>query len=345
MYDAAPAGRCAGNRSMTPSDPAPPLVSVICLAYNQEGTIAQTLDSFLRQKTDFPFEIIVNDDASRDATPAIIADYQRRHPQLIRCILQRENQYSKGVRMPPILLAEARAPLIAYCEGDDFWTDPDKLQLQADLLRRRPDVGAVFTDANVLHTRSGVLLRDYDRRTRNRVPTGDVRRELLLCNPYRSCTAMFRAELVRGYEVAAQQLNSRQDDWVMWLTVAASARIEYLARTTATYRVQQESVSHSSSAFKNIRTLRSQRRIAHHFNRLYGGVLPEDVLRRSHRRDALDRCLRLRKWRAAFNRRQSNWELFRSVLLHWAKQVAAKVPSIYRLAPLGRDRAARSHDV
>ena len=73
------------------------MVSVICNAYNQEKYIAQALDSFLMQRTDFAFEILVHDDASTDSTPDIIRSYAEKHPELIKPYFQTENQYSKGI--------------------------------------------------------------------------------------------------------------------------------------------------------------------------------------------------------------------------------------------------------
>ena len=313
-----------------------PLVSVVCLTYNQERYIAETLEGFVRQQTNFPFEIIVHDDASTDSTPSIIATYAQKYPGLVRVILQRENQYSQNVRMPAILFAAARGELIAYCEGDDFWTAPNKLQMQVDMLRSRADVGVVFTDKNVLHQETGTLIRNYDKVTRSRIPTGDVRRVLLLMNPYCACTAMFRADLVKGYEVFAEKLNAKMDDWVMWLTIAKTSGVEYISCATATYRVLRESVSHSRSVFKNIRSLRSKYRISNYFNQAYGFILSDAAIKQSHHRDMLDRSVRFHKWRAAFNRKHSHWELFRCVVLHWVKKCASNIPLAYRLASMGR---------
>lgn len=115
-------------------------VSICCAAYNQENYIRQTLDGFLMQKTDFPFEIIVHDDASTDSTPDIIREYAQKHPNIIKPILQTENQFSKQVQLTrKFLYANATGEYIAMCEGDDFWTDPNKLQKQVDFLDANPE--------------------------------------------------------------------------------------------------------------------------------------------------------------------------------------------------------------
>ena len=116
------------------------LVSVICTAYNHEKYIKSALDGFVMQKTDFAFEAIVHDDASTDGTADIIREYAEKYPHIIKPILQTENQYSKNISITNgIILPRTQGKYIAFCEGDDFWTDENKLQLQVDFLENNPD--------------------------------------------------------------------------------------------------------------------------------------------------------------------------------------------------------------
>lgn len=117
-----------------------PLVSIYCLAYNHENYIRRCLDGFLNQKTDFPFEVIVHDDASSDNTAQIIREYEEKYPHIIRPIYQKENQYSLGSNpVRKFILPMVRGKYIAVCEGDDYWTEPDKLNSQIKLLEEHPD--------------------------------------------------------------------------------------------------------------------------------------------------------------------------------------------------------------
>lgn len=118
-----------------------PLVSISCTTYNHENYIAEALDGFLLQETSFPIEILVHDDASTDRTADIIRNYAARYPKVIKPILQAENQFSKGLRPGPQLnYPRALGRYIAICEGDDYWTDPHKLQKQVDYLESHPKV-------------------------------------------------------------------------------------------------------------------------------------------------------------------------------------------------------------
>jgi len=113
-----------------------PLVSICCQTYNHYKFISQCLDGFLMQQTAFDYEILVHDDASTDNTTAIIKEYERKYPHLFRCVYQTENQFKKQNSLTNILFPMSRGKYIALCEGDDYWTDPLKLQKQVDVLEK-----------------------------------------------------------------------------------------------------------------------------------------------------------------------------------------------------------------
>lgn len=123
------------------------LVSICCITYNHEKYIEDALNSFLMQKTDFPLEVIIHDDASSDSTADIIRGYEEKYPEIIRPIYQTENQKSKlGSGMNPTFnYPRAKGKYIALCEGDDYWTDPLKLQKQVEFMEKNPDVNICFT--------------------------------------------------------------------------------------------------------------------------------------------------------------------------------------------------------
>lgn len=116
-------------------------VSVWCLAFNHEKYIRKTLDGFVSQKTNFKFEVLVHDDASTDKTAQIIKEYATRYPDLIKPILQKENQYSLGINaFLEYFIPSASGEYYAFCEGDDYWTDEYKLQKQFDIMTKHSNV-------------------------------------------------------------------------------------------------------------------------------------------------------------------------------------------------------------
>lgn len=133
------------------------LVSIVCITYNQEDFIAEAIEGFLMQKTNFDYEILIHDDASTDGTPDIIKKYEMRYPEIIKPMYQKENQYSKGIHVLDFYLGHAKGRYIAICEGDDYWIDPNKLQKQVDYMMKHPDCsvcvhGAIKVDAKTRKT-------------------------------------------------------------------------------------------------------------------------------------------------------------------------------------------------
>lgn len=138
-----------------------PLVSICCITYNHCDFIRQCLDGFIMQKTDFAFEIIVHDDASTDGTTDIVKEFEMKYPKLFKVIIQKENQYSKGVNVLSNVFSPATGKYIAYCEGDDYWTDPLKLQKQVDFLESNPDYVMSSHRFNILEDESGEIGPDW----------------------------------------------------------------------------------------------------------------------------------------------------------------------------------------
>lgn len=113
-----------------------PEVSIICCTYNDEQYIRDALNSLLAQKTNFPIEILIHDDASTDNTADIIREYEKTYPQIIKSIYQKDNQSSRGIEVQQINYERARGKYIAICNGKDFWIDEYKLQRQYDYLEK-----------------------------------------------------------------------------------------------------------------------------------------------------------------------------------------------------------------
>lgn len=124
-----------------------PLVSISCITFNHARYLRECFDGFLMQQTNFAFEVVVHDDASTDETKAIIEEYTQKHPTVFYPMYQTENQYSKGVRgiMAKFNFPRCRGKYIALCEGDDYWTDPNKLQKQVDFLEANADYSICWT--------------------------------------------------------------------------------------------------------------------------------------------------------------------------------------------------------
>ena len=136
-------------------------VSVFCTAFNHEQFLRKCLDGFVMQKTNFKFEVIVNDDASTDGTKKIIEEYVEKYPDIIIPIYQTENQYSQGVDIiDDIIFPVSKGKYIAICEGDDFWCDENKLQLQYDFMEEHAECSACFH--NVIRRDLSGICKDFN---------------------------------------------------------------------------------------------------------------------------------------------------------------------------------------
>lgn len=147
-----------------------PLVSVCCITYNHERYLSQALDSFLRQQSGFGIEILVHDDASTDGTAEIVRRYERNFPGRVVGVFQSVNQYSKGVDVSRLLWNRARGKYIAWCEGDDYWLDVEKLRKQVEFMERNPDFALCVHGAQLIsdsgkhrgYVRPSVHDRDFE---------------------------------------------------------------------------------------------------------------------------------------------------------------------------------------
>ena len=131
------------------------IVSILVTAYNHAPYIAEALDSFLMQKTDFPFEVIIHDDASTDGTARIIREYAERYPEIIVPFYQEKNLFSQGIVIyDQVFFPVARGKYFASIEGDDYWCDENKLQLQVDYMEAHPEC-ACCVHNTVIHSCDG----------------------------------------------------------------------------------------------------------------------------------------------------------------------------------------------
>lgn len=129
-------------------DPDFPVLSICCVTYNHSHYIEDALNGFLSQKTNFPFEILINDDASTDETPEILRKYEEKYPRIIKLLCQTENKFSQGLSPNSTYnFPRAKGRFIALCEGDDFWISADKLEKQVTALIEHPNCVLCFHDA------------------------------------------------------------------------------------------------------------------------------------------------------------------------------------------------------
>ncbi|MBX8488167.1 glycosyltransferase family 2 protein [Pseudomonas cichorii] len=255
-------------------DNAEPLLSIVCPAYNQEAFITQTLDGFLSQQTSFNFEILIHDDASTDSTAQIIAQYAKRHPTIIRPFYQEENQYRQGKPCVPELFAKARGRYIAYCEADDYWTDPRKLQLQVDFLESHPDYAITYHDAIAFdeHGQYGVQLQ-------GKLRADATALELQMARPLSTLTVCFR-NVFSSMPPELKPLIAPLNDLCWWSLLGAFGKGKFIAEIKpAAYRLHPGGIFSMRSNKRKIHmSLLTFSSLANYYNRLGNQQLYEHFL-------------------------------------------------------------------
>ena len=210
-----------------------PLVSIICPTYNHEKFIPQALDGFIIQKTDFRFEIIVHDDASTDNTAQIVKAYEAKFPHLFANIYQSENQFSKAIgNVSKITFAAAKGKYLALCEGDDYWTDPFKLQKQVDYLEAHSAYSICWTRFKMFEQSSNSFIEsdshsDVEKFTDTEISLHNI------FDPYitMTLTSVFRTSVIKGSEKFAYF-----KDNTLYALALSSGKGMVLGDITAVYR-------------------------------------------------------------------------------------------------------------
>ncbi len=212
-----------------------PLVSVYCMTYNQKNTIGQAIESIVSQKTDFPFELIVHDDASTDGTADIVREYAALYPQIIRPILQTENQFGKCNIIKTHMHPLGQGDFIAICEGDDYWTDCEKLQRQVDHMRSDPKCSLCFHAVQQLSADGSIM--QYRPLKQDCEVSADqvIRRGGLFCP---TVSLMFRRDVMDCWP----EFRLRADvyDYPAQVLAATMGRVHYIDRTMGVYRFASE---------------------------------------------------------------------------------------------------------
>lgn len=216
----------------------PVVVSICCLTYNQEPYIRRCLDGFLIQKTNFSFEILIHDDASTDGTADIIREYEKKHPHIIKPIFQTENQYSKGIKISlTYQFPRSEGKYVAMCEGDDYWTDPYKLQKQVDFMEANPDYSLVYHKVNELWQESNTI-KPEDLNQANEELTYTLL-DLAKGNFIHTPSVLFRKS---SLDILNLKSSSKIIDYYLWMLCAQKGNIKYLPEIMAVYRISKDSV-------------------------------------------------------------------------------------------------------
>ncbi|MCK3685171.1 glycosyltransferase [Maribellus sp. YY47] len=238
-----------------------PLVSVCMITYNHEPYIREAIEGVLKQKCNFPIELVIGEDCSTDNTRIICNDYAKEH-SFIKLLPS-----DKNLGMLPNFfrtINNSAGKYIAICEGDDYWIDPYKLQKQVDFLETNPDYSLVYTKALSYNNRK-------EKYERNKLGKKLKNNDLLVYNPIATLTTLFRKKAYEKYlkDVSPISQNWEMGDYPMWLWMHFNSKIYFLPEVTAVYRVLEGSASRSSNKEKRYQYNLSKLYISNAFASIY----------------------------------------------------------------------------
>lgn len=223
-----------------------PLVSVVVPTYQHAHFIGQCLESIVCQRSDFAFEILIGDDGSTDGTRELCSSYAMKYPARIR-YFQRE-QSQRNPRHPPgrdnllALLDAARGRYIARCDGDDYWTDKYKLQVQVDILEAQPELAGCFSFVQVYNETEGTFGRVYGQHgTQTKFDLVDTLTELAICHP---SGFLFRRSALRTVPSWLFRVGSA--DMGMYSLTASCGPLLCIPKKMAVYRLHPEGITKSA---------------------------------------------------------------------------------------------------
>ncbi|WP_303409293.1 glycosyltransferase, partial [uncultured Muribaculum sp.] len=189
-------------------------------------------------------------DHSTDGTEEIIKEYAKQYPDIIKPLFEKENQYSLGKPIGSAVwnLPRARGEYIAICEGDDYWTDPYKLQKQVDFLESHPDYGMCYTKVKRFVPKNNKFIDEWG-------GPNETMDKLLIENTIPTLTAVFHKAIYYNYltEIHPSKRGWLMGDYPIWLYFAQNSKIKFINETTGVYRICTESASHSNDLEKIIR--------------------------------------------------------------------------------------------
>lgn len=253
-------------------------VSVLVVTYNQQETIARTLDSILAQQTDFPFEIEIADDCSDDRTGEICRDYAARYPEKIRYT---RNTKNLGVRENYFrALRRCRAEYIADCAGDDYWVDPLKLQKQAAVLDAHPEVGLVHTAWCYRDETTGTISPsdpsgENQRFLKPLMPPGALTEGVFVNKMLiHWCTALYRksvferAEKDDPYPFTDPEITF--EDFQLSVVYSRDASVAYLPDITLHYTIGSDTFTHTRNRLKEFDFVFALTKLKRHYAEKFG---------------------------------------------------------------------------
>lgn len=247
------------------------LISVIIPSYNRADTVGETIESIVAQNVDADIEIVIGDDCSTDNAREVLEQYRQKYPDIIRLFLREQNM-GLGANWAQCV-KDCRGEFICNCDNDDYWHNPNKLQLQLDYMRAHPECNILITNHRT-HNRSTGEIREC----KADIDHSDIQQSMWGGCHFCNATIMYRADFMKAHLDLDEFIKRRfsLQDWPAWVILTAYTDIDELPESTATWCVETVSITRPDTVERLAKRYEGDREVCRYLGELFPEKFPYD---------------------------------------------------------------------
>lgn len=245
------------------------LISVIIPSYNRANTVGETIESIVAQKVDADIEIVIGDDCSTDNAREVLEQYLQKYPDIIRLFLREQNM-GLGANWAQCV-KDCRGEFICNCDNDDYWHNPNKLQLQLDYMRAHPECNILITNHRT-HNRSTGEIKEC----KAKIDHGDIQQSMWGNSSFCNATIMYRANFMKAHLDLDEFIKRRftLQDWPAWVILTAYTDIDVLPESTATFGIETVSITRPDSVERLAKRYQGDKEVCRYLGELFPEKFP-----------------------------------------------------------------------
>ena len=245
------------------------LISVIIPSYNRANTVGQTIESIVGQQVDADIEIIIGDDCSTDNAREVLLEYKEEYPDIIRLFFWDENM-GLGANWASCV-KECRGKYICNCDNDDYWHNPNKLQLQLDYMEANPTSNILITNHRTHNRTTGEILEH-----KAKIDHSDIQQSMWGGCSFCNATIMYRADFMKAHLDLDEFIKRRLSlqDWPAWVILTAYTDIDELPNSTATFGIETISITRPDTVERLAKRYKGDKEVCRYLGELFPDKFP-----------------------------------------------------------------------
>ena len=245
------------------------LISVIIPSYNRANTVGQTIESIVSQKVNANIEIIIGDDCSTDNAREVLSEYKEKYPNIIRLFFWEENM-GLGANWASCV-KECCGKYICNCDNDDYWHNPNKLQLQLDYMETHPMSNILITNHRTHNRTTGEILEHQAQ-----IDHSDIQQSMWGGCSFCNATIMYRADFMKAHLDLDEFIRRRLSlqDWPAWVILTAYTDIDELPNSTATFGIETISITRPDTVERLAKRYKGDKEVCRYLGELFPDKFP-----------------------------------------------------------------------